>query len=112
MWAYRKNNVGQNNGIFVLINWTFPGPDMWEGDDNKDGDEDNGTNADAKPSFPTGTFKMEYPSQKEIIFNVTNDVQVYNNVTLYNVKLTIYRFVIYLPNKCLYFICTFITRLT
>jgi hypothetical protein len=43
-------------------NWSFSGPNAWDGDDNFDGGSDNGTNLTATPSFPVGTFQIPEPT--------------------------------------------------
>ncbi len=49
-WAYRVNNTGPDGDIFVLENWTFGGPNLFDG---------TLTNDEADPSMPIGTFSME-----------------------------------------------------
>lgn len=61
-WAYRNNGVLANGGTFDANNWTFSGPNAWDGDDNFDGGSDNGTNLTATPSFPVGTFQIPEPT--------------------------------------------------
>lgn len=61
-WSYRNDGVLANDGVFDAGNWTFSGPNAWDGDDNFDGGSDNGTNLTATPSFPAGTFQIPEPS--------------------------------------------------
>ena len=61
-WAYRNNGVLANDGIFNPANWSFSGPNEWDGDDNFDGGSDNGTNVTATPPFPAGTFQVPEPT--------------------------------------------------
>ena len=61
-WAYRNDGVTANGGAFDAGNWSFSGPNAWDGDDNFDGGRDNGTNATASPPFPAGTFQIPEPT--------------------------------------------------
>lgn len=61
-WAYRNNGVGANGGTFDANDWSFSGPNAWDGDDNVGGGFDNGTNATATPPFPTGSYLIPEPS--------------------------------------------------
>ncbi|MAT30410.1 MAG: hypothetical protein CMP29_01300 [Roseibacillus sp.] len=61
-WSYRNDGVLANGGTFDASNWTFSGPNAWDGDDNFDGGSDNGTNLTATPPFPTGTFQVPEPT--------------------------------------------------
>jgi len=57
-WAHRNDGVLANGGNFDASNWTFSGPNAWDGDDNVDGGSDNGTNLTATPPYPAGTFSL------------------------------------------------------
>ena len=61
-WAYRNNGVSANGGTFDAGNWSFSGPNAWDGNDNVNGGSDNGTNATATPPFPAGTFQIPEPT--------------------------------------------------
>ena len=61
-WAHRNDGVLANGGAFDANNWTFSGPNAWDGDDNFDGGSDNGTNLTATPPFPAGTFQIPEPT--------------------------------------------------
>ena len=61
-WAHRNDGVLANGGNFDASNWTFSGPNAWDGDDNFDGGSDNGTNFTATPPYPAGTFQIPEPT--------------------------------------------------
>ena len=61
-WAHRNDGVLANGGNFDASNWTFSGPNAWDGDDNFDGGSDNGTNLTATPPYPVGTFQIPEPT--------------------------------------------------
>ena len=61
-WAYRNNGVSANGGTFDAGNWSFSGPNAWDGNDHVNGGSDNGTNATATPPFPAGTFQIPEPT--------------------------------------------------
>ncbi len=31
-WAYRRNGTGPDGAVFDIANWTFSGPDAWDGE--------------------------------------------------------------------------------
>jgi len=55
-WAYRNNGVAANGGAFNAADWSYSGPNEWDGDD---GALDDGTNASATPPMPVGTYVPE-----------------------------------------------------
>ncbi len=61
-WAYRNDGVLANGGTFDPANWSFSGPNEWDGDDNFGEGSDNGTNVTATPPFPAGTFQVPEPT--------------------------------------------------
>ncbi len=67
-WAYRTNNTGPDGDIFALENWTFGGPNTFDG---------TTVNADANPSMPIGTFTMEAVSNTSMSFDSVK--ALYNN---------------------------------
>lgn len=46
-WAYRVTNTGADGTNFTIANWTFAGPNVWDGET---------TNAGAASPMPIGTF--------------------------------------------------------
>ena len=55
-WAYRNDNASPNGGAFVAANWSYSGPNAWDGDDLPD---DSGTNAGSSSVMPIGTYVPE-----------------------------------------------------
>ncbi len=55
-WAYRNDNATANAGAFVDTNWSYSGPNAWDGDD---GPLDDGTNAGSSAVMPLGTYVPE-----------------------------------------------------
>lgn len=59
-WAYRTFNTGPDGEVFVLENWTFGGPNTFDG---------MVTNDEADPSMPIGTFSMETVGTSSLSFD-------------------------------------------
>ena len=63
-WAYRNNGSLANAGAFSAANWTFSGPNAWDGADLPD---DSGTNAGSSSVMPIGTYAVPEPASLTLI---------------------------------------------
>ncbi len=67
-WAYRVNNTGPDGEIFALANWTFGGPNVFDG---------LTTNGEALLPMPIGTFTMETVGSSSLSMDAIK--ALYNN---------------------------------
>ncbi len=85
-WAYRVDGTGPDGSTFVLANWTFSGPNAF------DGETSNGT---AATPFPIGTYSTTGNTNPNLTILTPSEGTVFNpGTTTVNVSIAVQNFVV------------------